>query len=86
MGMDPQLEGMLREFYRDIARVEADNIRIGIQLGMFRPVDPLVCAYAHIGMIERVVQQFLEQDEQLPEPLVIVRELLQIAYDGIRKR
>src|SRR5579884_2186511 len=74
MGMDPQLEQMLRDFYRDLARVEADNIRRGIELGMFRPVDPMVCAYAHIGMIERVLQQSLHRDSGLPAPDTIVRE------------
>ena len=54
MSLDPELERMLRDFYRDLARVEADNIRVGIELGLFRPVEPMICAYAHIGMVERV--------------------------------
>ena len=54
MSLDPELERLLRDFYRDLARVEADNIRVGIELGIFRTVDPMICAYAHIGMVERV--------------------------------
>ena len=53
---------------------------------MFRPVNPLVCAYAHIGMIERVLLQSLHRDSGLPAPEVVVREMLSIAYEGIRKR
>jgi len=86
MGMDPQLESMLRDFYRDLAEVEAGNIRLGIELGIFRNVNPLVTAYAHIGMIERVLQQSLHRDSGLPAPEMIVRELIGIAYDGLRKR
>jgi AcrR family transcriptional regulator len=85
MSLDAELERMLREFYRDLARVEADNIRLGIELGLFRPVDPLICAYAHIGMVERVALGLLsEQKPPLPE--VVVRELLAIAFEGLRKR
>src|SRR5215831_17898409 len=86
MGLDDRLEQMIRDFYRDIAQVEADNIRRGIELGMFRPVNPLVCAYAHIGMIERVLLQSLHRDSGLPAPELVVRELLSLAYDGLRKR
>jgi AcrR family transcriptional regulator len=86
MGMDPQLEGMVRDFYRDVAEVEARNIQLGIDLGIFRKVNPLLTAYAHIGMIERVLQQSFHRDNGLPAPEVIARELITIAYEGIRKR
>ena len=85
MSLDANLEQMLREFYRDLARVEADNIRLGIELGLFRPVDPLVCAYAHIGMVERVAFGLLAEDRP-PKPEHVVRELLAIAFEGLRKR
>ncbi len=85
MSLDAQLEKMLREFYRDIARVEADNIRLGIELGLFRQVDPLVCAYAHIGMVERVAFGLMNE-EHPPRPEHVVRELLSIAFEGLRKR
>src|SRR5262245_57589719 len=61
MGLDDRLEQITREFYQDIARVEAENIRRGIELGMFRPINVMVCAYAHIGMIERVLLQSLHR-------------------------
>src|SRR5262245_40251046 len=86
MGMDPQLEQMLRDFYRDLAELEAQNIKLGIELGIFRGVNPLLTAYAHIGMIERVLQQSLHRDSGLPEPEAIVRELIGLAYDGLCKR
>lgn len=85
MSMDGTLERMLRDFYRDIARVEAENIRLGIELGVFRPVDPLVCAYAHIGMVERVALGLLGEKDA-PAPEHVVRELLSISFEGLRKR
>lgn len=85
MSLDADLERMLREFYRDLAKVEADNIRLGIELGLFRPVDPLVCAYAHIGMVERVAFGLLAE-KSAPDPKHVVRELLSIAFEGLRKK
>jgi len=85
MSLDPELERMLREFYRDLARVEADNIRVGMELGLFRAVDPLICAYAHIGMVERVCLGLLSEREP-PAPELVVRELLTVAFEGLRKR
>jgi len=85
MSLDAELEQMLREFYRDLARVEADNIRLGIELGLFRSVDPLICAYAHIGMVERVAFGLLTEQKP-PPPEHVVRELLSIAFEGLRKR
>ena len=85
MSLDPELERLLRDFYRDLARVEADNIRVGIDLGIFRTVDPMICAYAHIGMVERVALALLHEPSP-PEPRVVVRELLSIAFEGLRKR
>jgi AcrR family transcriptional regulator len=85
MSLDKELERMLRDFYRDLARVEADNIRVGIELGLFRAVDPLVCAYAHIGMVERVALGLLSEKDP-PQPEHVVRELLSIAFEGLRKR
>jgi AcrR family transcriptional regulator len=85
MSLDPELERLLRDFYRDLARVEADNIRVGIEIGLFRQVDPRICAYAHIGMVERVALALLHEPNP-PEPRQVVRELLSIAFEGLRKR
>ena len=54
-------------------------------VGMFRAVDPMICAYAHIGMVERVALALLHEPSP-PEPRVVVRELLSIAFEGLRKR
>jgi AcrR family transcriptional regulator len=85
MGLDPELEQMIRGFYREIAEVEAKNIKLGIELGLFRPVDPLLVAYAHIGMVERVLLAMLESESGLPQPDVIVKEMMAIAFEGLRK-
>lgn len=85
MSLDAELERMLRDFYRDLARVGAENVRLGIDLGLFRAVDPLVCGYAHIGMVERVALGLLSERNP-PAPEDVVRELLSIAFEGLRKR
>src|SRR5262249_7007448 len=76
MGLDPALEEMVRAFYRDAAEVQARNIRVGIDLGVFRPVEPLVVAYAHIGMIERVLLALLEGEAGLPPPDQVVKQMI----------
>ncbi len=81
--LDPTLEQMVRDFYRQIATVEAENIRLGIRLGIFREVDPMVCAYAHIGMVERVALGLL-REPSAPPPADVARQLLAIAYEGLR--
>jgi AcrR family transcriptional regulator len=83
--LDPHLERMMADFYRRIALVEAENIKAGIRLGIFRTVDPLVTAYAHIGMVERVALS-LHQEQHSPAPAHVVRELLSIAFEGLRAR
>jgi AcrR family transcriptional regulator len=85
MSLDAELERLLRDFYRDLARVEADNVRLGIELGLFRQVDPMICAYAHIGMVERVALALLHEPSP-PEPKLVARELLSIAFEGLKKR
>ena len=85
MGLDAELEKLIGGFYREIAEVEAANIRVGIELGIFRPVDPLLVAYAHIGMAERVILATLEDDSGLPPPEQIVREMMQIAFEGLAR-
>jgi AcrR family transcriptional regulator len=85
MGLDAELEKLIGGFYREIAEVEAANIRVGIDLGLFRAVDPLVVAYAHIGMVERVLLAMLEEGSGLPAPEAIVKELMLLAFEGLRK-
>jgi AcrR family transcriptional regulator len=84
MGLDAELEQLIRGFYREIAEVEAANVRVGIELGLFRPVDPLLVAYAHIGMAERVILALLEENSGLPPPEQVVKEMMAIAFDGLR--
>lgn len=85
MGLDPELERMAGGFYREIANVQAANVRAGIDLGLLRNVDPMVVAWAHIGIVERVLLALLEQDSGLPTPETIVREMIALAFEGLRK-
>jgi hypothetical protein len=85
MGLDRELDEMIRGFYREIAEVEAANIRVGIDLGLLRPVDPMLVAYSHIGMVERVLLASLEEDSGLPPPDKIVAEMMRIGFEGIRR-
>ncbi len=85
MGRDPELERMVREFYRELAEVEARVIRLGMELGVFRrDVDPMLVAYAQIGMAERVLLQLLDDESSLPPPERLVKELVRLAHDGLR--
>ena len=85
MGMDDRLESMVREFYRGMARVEADNLRLGVRLGLLRDdIDPLVAAYAHIGMVERVLLTWMF-DRSAPEVDGLVRQVIELAYHGMAR-
>jgi AcrR family transcriptional regulator len=81
--LDPNVEKMLRDFYRKLAEVEAENVRLGMRLGVFRKVDPMICAYAHIGMFERVALVYSREPNAHP-PAEVLREMLALAYEGLR--
>lgn len=87
MGLDAELEKMIRDFYREIAQVEAANIKRGIELGMMRPdLDPMLAAYAHIGMVERLMLASLDEHSGLPlEPGHVALKVLELAWQGMRK-
>jgi len=85
MGMDEELESMVRRFYRTMAQVEADNLRLGVQLGLLRDdIDPVLAAYAHIGMVERVLLTWLF-DRAAPEIHDRMRQLVELAYCGVAR-
>ncbi len=84
MGMDPALDEMIRTFYREVAEIEARNIRVAQQLGLLRECSPMLTAYAHIGMIERVVLTLLDEPPDFPPPAEVVREVMRLAYEGLR--
>jgi AcrR family transcriptional regulator len=86
MGLDPALETMVRRFYREAAEVHSQNIQFGMELGLFRPVDPLLTAYAHVGMIERVLLAFLDDEPGLPPPDQMVRQMIDVAFQGLLVR
>jgi AcrR family transcriptional regulator len=84
LGVDETLTAMFRDFYREIAAMEMRNIQLAVQIGVVRPCNPLVVAYAHIGMVERVVLEVLERPEDFPSLEMIVDELLRLGYEGVR--
>lgn len=84
MGLDSRLEDMLRDFYREIAELEARNIQRAMELGIIRKVDPMMVAYAHIGMVERVLLAMIDDPEAFPDPQVVVREMMRLAFEGMR--
>ncbi len=86
MGLDPELERLMRGFYRELAEVEAQNVRLGMEIGLFREVDALLVAYAHIGMVERVLLQLLDEGAVLPPPDAIVKQMVRLAFEGLVKR
>jgi AcrR family transcriptional regulator len=85
MGLDDRLESMVREFYREMALVGADNVRLGVELGLFRDdIHPLVAAYAHIGMVERVLLQWMF-DRSAPEVKGLVHQVIEIGFRGMAR-
>jgi AcrR family transcriptional regulator len=86
MGIDPELTNLVRSFYREMAEIEAKNIQRGIDLGFLRPVNPMLVAYAHIGMVERVLVTAMDEDAGMPDTRTVVRELMQIAFEGLVRR
>jgi len=86
MGLDDRLERRVREFYRGLARVESNNIRLGVELGILRDdVDPTLAAYAHIGMVERVLLQW-QFDRTFPQVQDLERQLVALFYSGLRRQ
>ncbi len=85
-GLDPRLVELWREFRRETAEVEARNLELAMQLGVIRPCHPLLQAYVHIGMVERVMLELIEHPQDFPPPEELVDEILRIGYEGIRGR
>ena len=86
MGMDERLERMVRNFYRRLAEVEAQNIRLGVSLGLLRDdLDPMLVAYAHVGMMERVFLQW-QFDRSFPPVSDLEVQLVQLAYFGLKQQ
>lgn len=86
MGMDEKLESMVRGFYRQMAQVEAENVRLGVRLELFREdIHPLVAAYAHIGMVERVLLQWVS-DRSFPDVPDLVGQIIELAHHGMQRR
>jgi AcrR family transcriptional regulator len=85
MGLDHQLEEMIRGFYQEVAELAAANLQVAMDLGLIRPVDPHLVAYAHIGMVERVLLALIDDPERFPDPEVVVRELMQLSFEGLRR-
>ena len=87
MGLDAELEAMVSKFYREIAEVEANNIRTAQGLGIIRKdIDPLLVAYSHIGIVERVLLAIVESPQDFPAPRVVVGQMLQVAFEGLRRQ
>jgi AcrR family transcriptional regulator len=84
LGVDEQLTALLSTFYREIAEVEVRNLELAMQLGVIRRCHPLVVAYMHIGLVERVILEMLERPDDFPPIEQIVDELLRTGYEGLR--
>ena len=81
MGLDAELEAMVSKFYREIAEVQAKNIRTAQTLGIIRDdIDPLLVAYSHIGIVERVLLVVVESPNDFPPPKIVVGQILQVFY------
>jgi hypothetical protein len=86
MGMDAALEAMIRDFYTQLAEIGARNLRLAQDAGLLRDADPLLTAYACIGMVERVLLALLEDPARFPDPRALVHQLTLLVYEGLRIR
>jgi AcrR family transcriptional regulator len=84
LGVDEQLTALMQSFYREIAELEVKNLELAMQLGVVRQCHPLVVAYMHIGLTERVILEMLERPDDFPPVEQIVDELLRTGYEGLR--
>ncbi len=84
LGVDEQLTALLQTFYREIADLEVKNLELAMELGVVRKCHPLVVAYMHIGLTERVILEMLERPDDFPPIEQIVDELLRTGYEGLR--
>jgi hypothetical protein len=56
-----------------------------MDLGLVRKgVNPLLVAYAHIGIVERVMLALVDDPDDFGPPEVVVRELMRMSWDGLR--
>jgi AcrR family transcriptional regulator len=83
-GLDPRLTELWRAFYREIAEVQAQNLELGMRLGVVRPCHALLQAYIQIGMVERVMLELLEHPDDFPPAEQLVDEMLRVSYEGLR--
>jgi hypothetical protein len=55
-----------------------------MDLGLVRKVDPLLTAYAHIGMVERVLLALVDNPGAFPEPTRLIHQMMRLAFEGLR--
>ena len=86
IGGDPELEGQLRAFHNAVAELGRRRLASAIEMGVVRPVDPEVAAYAINGMWERVVTHCVLMNPDPPDLDRLAEQVVSLQLDGLTPR
>jgi len=86
LGADPDLERQLRAFHDAMAELTKRRLRRAMELGLIRPVDAEVAAYAISGMWERVVAHCLLMSPHPTDPDQLAEQVVSLQLDGLARR
>lgn len=82
-GADPEIEAKLATFYEQVVDETAENLKIGVEKGFFRPdINPHLVAECLIGIMERFAALILS--EKQPDLDAMAVELARFELSGIR--
>ncbi|RME28852.1 MAG: TetR/AcrR family transcriptional regulator [Deltaproteobacteria bacterium] len=82
VGLDPEFDKKVFEFYDRLVKLTAHSLRLGIEMNIVRPLDPEVVAVCIIGSIKEVLYQ-ISIGRKLPNRQVLVTEILSYGGRGL---
>jgi AcrR family transcriptional regulator len=80
---DPEIRGLIKEFYEYIYGQTQRGLELGIRLGLVRKLDARIVSVALIGMIEQVVAESLSGKGAVDIECAI-KEITELQNRGIR--
>ncbi|MBI2895215.1 MAG: TetR/AcrR family transcriptional regulator [Deltaproteobacteria bacterium] len=83
VGLDPEFDGKVADFYRKILSVIRGSIEAGIQMGLVRPRDAAVAAMIVLGGLKEIAYHYLVAGDQPPSSEVVAAEFLAVVASGL---
>jgi AcrR family transcriptional regulator len=83
---DPELSGQLRRFHGAMTELTKKRLREAIDLGLIRPVDVDVVAYAINGMWEGAITHCVLLNPGTPDVDRLAESIVSLQLDGLRPR